>query len=151
MTTPSGAGDETQLCLLERYFEMEDRLEGDLKYLLHNDVIAEFTIVRGLLIDVLSLLRSFELRESLLSMRDVRLREELRHAIASTTKEPDGELEGLNLIAPVVMFARHVRRTQQAVDELTEAMGKLLSEPAGEMPKPNGVLKNGYVPVSTSA
>lgn len=151
MTTPPGAGDGAQRCLLERYFEMEDRLEGDLKYLLQNDVIAEFTLVRGLLINVLSLLRSFELRESLLSMHDSRLREELRHAIASTTTEPDGEQDGLNLIGPVVMFARHVRRTQQAVDELTEAMGKLLSEPAGEMPKPIGVWKNGYVPVSASA
>lgn len=151
MTTPSEAGDGTQRCLLERYFEMEDRLEGDLKYLLQNDVIAEFTLVRGLLINVLSLLRSFELRETLVSMHDPRLREELRHAIAATTEEPDAEQEGLNLIGPVVVFARHVRRTQQAVDELTAAMGTLLSEPVGEMPKPTGVLKNGFVPVSVSA
>jgi hypothetical protein len=30
-------------------------------------------------------------------------------------------------------------------------MGKLLSEPVREMPKTNGVLKNGYMPVSASA
>jgi hypothetical protein len=151
MTTPSGPGDGTQRTLLETYFEMEDRLEGDLKYLLQNDVIAEFTLVRGLLINVLSLLRAFELREMLLSMQDARLREELRHAIAATTKEPDAEQERLNLIAPVVMFASHVRRTQQALDELTAAMGKLLSEPAGEMPKPNGMLRTVPMPVSASA
>ncbi len=69
--------------MLERYFEMKDRLEDDLKYLLQNDVIAEFTLVRGLLLNVLSLLRSFELRESLLSVHDDRLREEVRHAITA--------------------------------------------------------------------
>ena len=151
MTTPSGVGDGPQRCLLERYFEMEDRLEGDLKYLLQNYVIAEFTLVRGLLVDVLSLLRSFELREALLCTHDARLREELRHAIASTTREPDLEQESLNLIGPVVMFARHVRCTQQALAELTDAMGTLLSEPAGEMRKTSGILKNGHRPVSASA
>ncbi len=69
--------------MLERHFEMKDRLEDDLKYLLQNDVVAEFTLVRGLLLNVLSLLRSFELRESLLSVHDDRLREEVRHAIAA--------------------------------------------------------------------
>jgi hypothetical protein len=130
---------------------MEDRLEGDLKYLLQNEVIADFTLVRGLLLNVLSLLRSFEVRESLLGMHDDRLREELRHAMAATTREPDAEQDGPHLVGPVVLFASHVRRTQKALDELTEAMGKLLSEPVREMPKTNGVLKNGYMPVSASA
>lgn len=51
----------------------------------------------------------------------------------------------------MVMFARHVRFTQQALAKLSDAMGKLLPEPAGEMPRSHGVLKNGYVPVSASA
>lgn len=151
MTAPSGAADSTRRSLLERYFEIEGRLEGDLKYLLQNDVIAEFTLVRGLLLNVLSLLRSFEVRESLLSMHDDRLREELRHAIAATTREPDTEQDGLHLVGPVVLFASHVRRTQKALDELTEAMGKLLSEPVRDIPKTNGGWKNGYPPVSASA
>lgn len=114
-------------------------------------MIAEFTLVRGLLLNVLSLLRSFEVRESLLSMHDDRLREELRHAIAATTREPDTEQDGLHLVGPVVLFASHVRRTQKALDELTEAMGKLLSEPVRDIPKTNGGWKNGYPPVSASA
>ncbi len=148
MTTPSGAGDGTERTWLEMYFETEDRLQGDLRYLLQNDVIADFTHVRDLLIKVLYELRSFELRDALLSVHGARLREELQHAIASPPTEQDAEPEGRSAFATRVLFARHVRRTQQALDELTVAMGRLWAVPAGETPQANGVLKDGSVPIS---
>lgn len=151
MMTPTQAGDGVQRSLLEKYFEMEDRLEGDLKYLLGNAEVVEFPLVRGLILKLLALFRSFELRESLLSMHDARLQDGLRKAIASQTTEPDAEQEDRNIIGPVVLFARHVRQTQQALDELTEAMKTLLAEPVYEIPKASGTLKNGYMPVSVSA
>ncbi|NBW96753.1 MAG: two pore domain potassium channel family protein [Planctomycetia bacterium] len=113
--------------LLDRYFDAEDRLESDLKYLLANAVVVEFPEVRTLLFTLLSLLRASDARESLAGMPDDQLQAEMHEVLASpaagTAPAPDRH----GTIAAVAVLARHVRHTTEALDALTSAMVRLLA------------------------
>jgi hypothetical protein len=88
----------------EQCFENEDRLEGDLRYLLANEVIDEYADARLAVFKVLSMLRASGVRAAVLGMHDV------------------------GRDAPVEVFAKHVRETLDALEELDSRMDRLLSE-----------------------
>lgn len=146
MSPPAPEFDSALTSVLEQYFEVEDRLAASLKYLLQSVAVVEFQPTRDLVFEVLSLFRSFEHRESLLSMHDASLQEELRRAVAMEISEVRGEHARLGLLGPVESFARHVLQAQRVLEELTEAMKTLLMEQAGEMSKASGVLPSGHFP-----
>jgi hypothetical protein len=87
----------------EQSFENEDRLEGDLRYLLANEAIDEYADARLAVFKVLSVLRAVGIRAAVLGMNNV---------------GPD---------APAEVFAKHVHDTLEAIDELSIAMDRILS------------------------
>jgi hypothetical protein len=96
--------------LAKQYFEDEDQLEDDLRYLLANEVIDECTDARLAVFKVLSKLRASGIRQSVLSMENV-------------GPAAPGE------VFPVEVFAKHVSDTLEALGKLDIAMDRLLSGP----------------------
>jgi hypothetical protein len=87
----------------EQFFENEDRLEGDLRYLLANEVIDEYTDARLAVFKVLSILRASGVRTAVLGIEHV---------------GPDAAAD---------MFEKHVHDTLESLQELEIAMDRLLS------------------------
>jgi hypothetical protein len=87
----------------EQCFENEDRLQDDLRYLLANEVIDEYTDARLAVFKTLSMLRASGVRTAVLGIDHV---------------GPD---------APAEVFAKHVHDTLEALEELDIAMDRLLS------------------------
>jgi hypothetical protein len=112
--------------LLARYFEAEDRLESDLKYLLANTVLMEIPDLRDLLISLLSLLRANDAREALTAMSEVRLQAEVDTSHAAS-RSPG--CDGRAAVTPGALLAQHVRHATEALDGLTAAMSRLMAAP----------------------
>lgn len=151
MATRTHVGYGPLRSVLEAYFEVEDQLSEDLQYLVHNAVVAEFPLARELILQLLTHFRSFGERDLLLSMHDDSLRDALRKALASQSIEPDSENTDLSLIGPVVVFAKHMHETQQALERLITAVKTCLMEPTGESAKAGRSLENGDALISASA
>lgn len=88
----------------EQCFEIEDRLEGDLRYLLATEVIDECSDARLAVFKVLSILRAPGVREAVLGINNGRR---------------DGSVE---------VFAKHVHDTVDALEEMDIRIDRLLLE-----------------------
>lgn len=95
---------------IKGFFEMEARLEGDLRYLVANEVVDELVDIRGTVFNVLTALRSSDAHGALLGMDEKRLGESLDHLSEITD-----------------LFEIHRVEVLGALDELEAAMNLTFS------------------------
>lgn len=115
--------------VLVRYFDIEGQLANDLKYLLTNYAIAAFPEVRDLVIRFLSLVRSPEIRDSLLAIHNDRLQADLHDAIATRRGEPIGtEVDQPAMMSTLIDFAAGIREKMLVLQQLEAASRGLQQE-----------------------